>query len=123
MVDKPPDDDALTHDDAAAAPMIPAAALAHAEVVDLAESIEPYQQVPAHLRPRSALPGQELLRILGPELVCRIVLELEQIYDREASTHIDMRIHTNRGLPNRVDFVPVQAFAASRPTFGASPRR
>lgn len=124
MVDPPPDDPS-TVGAAAGDPgqLIPTEALAQAEVVDLATSSEPYQQVPPHLRPRSALPGQELLRILGPFLVCRIVLELEQIYDREASTHIDMRIHTARGLPHRVDVCPVQAYAASRPTFGASPRR
>ena len=115
MVDTPPNDDAL------AGPST--SALAHAEIVDLATSIEPYQQVPAHLRPRSALPGQELLRVLGPEFVCRLVQELESIYARGASTHIDLRIHTNRGLPHRIDFVPVQAYAMHRPTFVEPERR
>lgn len=108
-------------DDASQA-MIPATALAHAEIVDLADSSEPYQQVPAHLRPRFERPGQELLRILGPALVCRIVMELESIHDSGASTHIDLRIHTDRGMPRRVDFVPVQTFQAytTNPTLGRS---
>lgn len=90
--------------------LVPTTQLARAEVVDLVASREPFARVPDHLRPHSALPGQELLRLLGPDLICRMVQELEDIYYRRANTHVDLRLHFHEGLPRRADFVPVQAF-------------
>jgi hypothetical protein len=64
------------------------------------------------------MPLLELGRILGPELVCMLVKEAERIYDREESTHIDVRLHFLQGLARRADWMPVRAIRMGPPKRG-----
>ena len=93
----------------------PTTALITPEVIDLAAARVAFAGVPEDVRPRSADPLFELGRILGPELVCTLVKEAEQIHDRCASTHVDVRLHFVEGLPRRADWMPFRAVNIGTP--------